>query len=106
MHDQKRVGIVQNDIINGIAGTVFAHGTVHDAHRRSGPVLRIETGFLAESLNNGFYHRSLERAINDDFGSLLFSSLYEFRALTQSLRGEQKPSTRQHDCARSHSTST
>jgi hypothetical protein len=80
MHDQKGVGIVQNDIINGIAGTVFAHGTVHDAHRRSTPVLRIETGFLAESLNDGFYHRALERAVNDDFALLLFSSLFEFRA--------------------------
>ena len=43
------------------------------------PVLRIETGFLAESLNDGFYHRALERAVNDDFALLLFSSLYEFR---------------------------
>jgi hypothetical protein len=60
------------------------------------------TGFLAESLDDGFYYRSLERAVNDDFASLLFSSLYEFRALTRSLRGEQKPSNHQHDCARSH----
>ena len=74
MHDQKRVGIVQDDIINGIAGTVFAHRTVHDAHRRSAPVLRIETGFLAESLEDGFYYRSLERAVNDDFASLLLAA--------------------------------
>lgn len=102
MHDQKRVGIVQNDIINGIACTVFAHRTVHDAHRRSAPVLRIETGFRAESLDDGFYYRSLERALNDDFASLLFSSFNEFRALTRSLRGEQKPGNPQYDCARSH----
>jgi hypothetical protein len=33
------------------------------------------TGFIAESLDDGFYYRSLERAVNDDFASLLFSSL-------------------------------